>query len=756
MSKQILWLKEAGVRLEGYVKKYQGAEPIESCQVIWNEDSSEGHVVLDNEIRWTVKAISSGVVDSEEGMELIVDFRSDGCSMQSTAALSFELDNWSERNYVLVPGAVYAGNRFGVRELPYAPCWSKLNDHVPEVPTLITDVPRLSVDRNLHSAFHLLTGDASTPAIGIVDEQAAMGWLFVTDQSTELGDSSMHMAESVDRSSAQISFQAPGVRPHFKYEMATTRVPSTDNGHDFLPGDSVRIRSRIYRFPCASIQELYDHFAVVRQQGQKQEGTASSLPFSAAWDIQEMKYNAMNWNDELGYYAVGTIDMKHQDWQIGWVGGGMSSYALLLEGSELSIARAIDTLHFIFSSQTESGFFHGVCYKGKWYGDEFNDDPDRLYPEQWHILRKSADALYFIMKHLIALVTIRPTFTIPERWLEGTKRLADAFVKLWRMNGQFGQWVHSRTGEIVIGGSAGAAIAPAGLALCGRYFEDDIYKKTAELSANEYYEQFTRKGVTTGGPGEILQCPDSESAFALLESYIVLYETTGDRLWIKRAEEAALQAMTWCVSYNFRFPAGSTFDRLGIRTKGSVIANVQNKHSAPGICTLSGDSLFKLYRATGNKLYMDLLQEIAGNLPQYLSRQDRPIRGWDGHDMPPGYMSERVNMSDWEGKAYVGEVIPYSCWCEVSLMLSYAELPGIYVNKTKNQVSVIDGVMCSMNVTEEGIRILKVSNPTSFPAKVKLLAEDEEQAASTLLESCASITWQRIELASGETIEVII
>ena len=34
-------------------------------------------------------------------------------------------------------------------------------------------------------------------------------------------------------------------------------------------------------------------------------------------------------------------------------------------------------------------------------------------------------------------------------------------------------------------------------------------------------------GVTVGGPGEILKCPDSESAFAMLESFIVLYEVTG-------------------------------------------------------------------------------------------------------------------------------------------------------------------------------------------------------------------------------------
>jgi hypothetical protein len=742
-----------GIKLTGHITRYSQADPIESCVADLNGIESRVRTTAGAE--WTMHVTSAGHLNSVEGQELVAEFRSCGYSGQSTAAISFQLSDWSEQNYVLVPGAVYAGNRFGVRELSYAPCWTRLNDHGPDVPTLITDVPRLSTEPDVQSVFHLLTGDAATPAIGIWDKQLAAGWWFVTDQATAHGDTSMHFEESADRSLARITFQAPGIRPFTQYEMTTTKVPSTDRGHDFKPGDTVRIRIRLYRFSCMSAIELFTRFADVRKHGQPLSMLAPSLPFSAAWAIQEHKYNRMNWNEQLGYYGVGTIDMKHQDWQIGWVGGGMSSLALLLEGSEQSVDRALDTLRFIFSSQTESGFFHGVCYKGQWYGDEFNDAPDRPYPEQWHIVRKSADALYFIMKHLIALEQVLPEFVAPASWLEGTRQLADAFVKLWRTYGQFGQWVHTGSGDILIGGSAGASMAPAGLALYSSYIGDDTYLEVAKQSAAYYYERFTVPGVTTGGPGEILQCPDSESAFGLLESYIVLYEMSGDRTWMKRAEAAALQCMTWCVSYDFRFPEGSTFERLGIRTTGSVIANVQNKHSAPGICTLSGDSLLKLYRATGNERYVELLREIAGNLPQYLSREDRPVRGWDGHDMPPGYMSERVNMSDWEGKANIGEVIPYSCWCEVSLMLTYAELPGIYVNLTTNRVTVIDQVKCHLDVAEDGQHKLSVSNPTSYLAKVKLLVEDEAAAARPL-GACASIAWQRIELAPGETIRILL
>ncbi len=356
------------------------------------------------------------------------------------------------------------------------------------------------------------------------------------------------------------------------------------------------------------------------------------------------------------------------------------------------------------------------------------------------------------MKHILLLEQLQPNEEIPEQWLTATKRLADAFVKLWRQYKDFGQWVHTGTGKLLVGGSAAGAIVPAGLALCAEYFREPDYAAIALESAESYYDRFTAKGITTGGPGEILQCPDSESAFALLESYVVLLESTGDRRWARRAEEAADQAMSWCVSYDFGFPPASTFGKLGIRTLGSVIANVQNKHSAPGICTLSGDSLLKLYRATGQFKYLELLRDIAAQLPQYLSTEERPIRGWDGFDLPPGYMSERVNMSDWEGSECVGEVLPLSCWCEVSMMLSYAELPGVYVDKTQGRIVVLDGVDCLWDEDGEG-RWLSLSNPHAATITVKLLAEEDGDRLIPL-GACPTLKWRRVELAPGETARI--
>ena len=195
----------------------------------------------------------------------------------------------------------------------------------------------------------------------------------------------------------------------------------------------------------------------------------------------------------------------------------------------------------------------------------------------------------------------------------------------------------------------------------------------------------------------MLQCVDSESAFGLLESYVVLYDVTGEEKWLEYAKENAHYCSSWVVSYNYRFPETSEFGCLGMKTVGSVFANLQNKHSAPGICTLSGDSLFKLWKWTGDPLYLELVKDTAMTIGQYMSTDERPIYDWDisrearesgdpaqmeEHRLPQGFINERVNMSDWEGDGCIGGVFNGSCWSETSSLLALAEVIPLLEQET--------------------------------------------------------------------------
>lgn len=90
----------------------------------------------------------------------------------------------------------------------------------------------------------------------------------------------------------------------------------------------------------------------------------------------------------------------------------------------------------------------------------------------------------------------------------------------------------------------------------------------------------------------------------------------------QRGQQLARQACSWVVPCDFHWPKGGLFERIGhMFTTGTAYANTQNKHSAPGICTHSGASLFKLFRATGDRWLLDSRKsETPGHFTQSRAR----------------------------------------------------------------------------------------------------------------------------------------
>ena len=692
---------------------------------------------------WSVETQVKPVATDRCAYDLEVVFSvEEGTSSAVAGFVSFSFDKWSDDNYLLMPAAAYNGNRFNSKPLCYPPLAMDEEDRGLNPEILITDIPRLN--KSGPSKLQLLAKDLSTPCAGVHFPSLSRGLMVLTEQKSATGEYGYSVTENDDHSKASVVISVPGVREKVRYAWCKgVAVPSEDRGVCIGPKESMKLKCRVYMFDCGKTLDLFDEFVELRKDVTGKVDLLNSIPFSAAFDIQQEKYNRDNWHSQEGYYRVGVCDIPVNYWQLGWVGGGMSTYPLLTKGDDVSQERSLDTLEFMFSTQVDTGLLSGIYAYGKHLGDGHGNPGT----EDWVLTRKLADCLYFTMKHLMFLEKSARSGRIAA-WKAKTKKLADAFVKLWRQYGQIGQFVDYKTGEILVGGSTSAAIAPAGLALAGQYFEDESYIQVAGELAEHYYERDLANGITTGGPGEICQCPDSESAFGLLESFVVLYEVTGEAKWLGKAEDAAKMCFTWCVSYDFDFPEDTTFGRLEMKSAGSVWANVQNKHSAPGICTLSGDSLFKLYRATGKRMYLELIQEIAHNLPQYLSRADRPIA-----QLKPGWMNERVELSDWD--VPTGEVQGESSWCEISNMLSYVELPGIYVQLDTGFICVFDHCEAKLVDGEGSEKRLSVYNPTKWDAKVSVFAEDSSDMKVPIGQNrmCGLKSY---DVPAGQEVEVVL
>jgi hypothetical protein len=328
---------------------------------------------------------------------------------------------------------------------------------------------------------------------------------------------------------------------------------------------------------------------------------------------------------------------------------------------------------------------------------------------------------------------------MPAEWENHLTKFSNAFAKLWNTHGQFGHFIDMETGEIKVGGSNSAIMAVGGLALAAKYENRPELMEIAKNAARYYYNKFIYMGVSCGGPGEILQNNDSESAFATLESFVTLYELTGEQEWLNYAEDAAGLCATWIVSYDYKYPATSLFGKYDLRSAGSIWASTQNKHGGPGICTLSGDCLFKMYRYTGNEAYLEMIGKLAHNIMQYISREDVPL------SKHKGWVNERVNLSDWEGTEYIGGLnFDGNTWAQVSAMLAVVEIPGIYVNKKSNKLYVFDHV----NATLDG-NILKINNPTKFNASIRVFIDDSPKKtyAPGFVSTCPVV-----EVKAGESV----
>lgn len=664
-------------------------------------------------------------------------------TLTAPVSLSFiEEVEAGEEAFVFMPATAYNGNRQPSLKIPYPP-------YAAGGAEKITDIPRLP------DKLQLLSGDMSTPAMGVYQRESHQG-LLLLGHAMENG---RYTGWAVRQEAAKLSLRisTPGVREDHVYFFGSrpdgtgfypcTDMPSPDEGILLSAGESLTLTVKRHACEAPDIFSFYREFNAVREDlehGVRED----TVPFSHAFSCIEQKTLVVNQAPE-GYLMVGDGHTIPACWQAGWVGGGMNTLPLLMVGTPRAREEARRTILFITKKlQRPDGWYIPMFAGGTAYGDCFSDTSRPVL-----LVRKDADLLYFLLKQAFYQ---KEHDLLVEGEEESIRRQADAFVSLYQREGEFGQFLDMDTGKLLQRGTLSAAIAPAALCLAYLYFGDRAYLDCAREAAHQYAEAFRRQGFTNGGPGEILQAPDSESAFGLVESLTKLFQTTGEKEWLSLAQDAFDYAVTWCVSYDFPFPSWSEAAHLGAHTIGTVFANAQNKHSAPGICTLSAETLWQLYRATKDEKYVKWAVRISHALPQFVSRPDRPVMTLEGRNLPSGYMNERVQMSDWEGPETVGGFLYGSNWPETTMALTYAEVPGVYADLEAGKVYAFDHVEASL-AGEEDVKghgfpdacRLRLYNPTPYEAYVRVYAEKDTSRALPVWR--AGKLMQTVHLAGGET-----
>jgi len=721
------WLAPLAARLPHIVFTRYDHERCNAVEQRRTFDASQlaGTLAVDDSA-WQVGLAVRPVAGRPDALDFQAVFRCRrGRLDQASVGIEIPFDRWSADHYVLLPAAAYNGNRFLARKIPYSPKLYFVQDIGPDRPIIITDVPRLNLGPGV-SRIQERSGSLSVPAIGFHDAAAGRGFLLLTTQGNALGDHGLGIEETRDRDRAVISLTSPVVRELHSYRICDNEHPSLDRPRDFRAGDEVALTFRLYSFPAPKLQDFFDRFAAVRKDLAPPSAPRPVLPYSACFELLEKKFNRDNFVPGPGYYSVGPRQNFLQDWQIGWTGGMITTYPLWFAGGQQTRRNVERNFDWLFPNGiAPSGFFWDAGARGtEWIGGDIR----KPHTGNWHLIRKSADAVFYLLRQFRMMEQAGQR--VKPAWRNGLRRVCNAFLKLWHTHGQFGQFVHSLDGSVCVGGSTSGALAPAALALAAEYYDDDRYLEVALAAAEKYYAEFTRRGLSCGGPGDALQNPDSESWYSLIETYVTLFEATGRKKWLTRAGETARQFATWVVAYDFQFPPRSTFGRARIRATGSVYANTQNKHSAPGLCTFSGLGLFKLFRATGDRFHLDLLRDIAFGLPQYLPHPRRPLG-----QAQPGWMCERVNLTDWEGPERIGETLRMTTWAETSLLLTTIEIPGLYVQTDRALAVAFDHITAEIAGDDQETLSVRISNPTPEPARVRIWAETSRAARQALADN---------------------
>ena len=652
---------------------------------------------------------------------------------QAGVAVAFDQYDWTSDNYLLIPASVYNGNRQRIVNRAYAMGLDSTDYYRKDLALTSNPIPQLSPEFGAPSRLEVLVNNTATPAIACLKRKQKRGLLLLTDQGIERNgmvlDHGLIVEESRDRSVASLVVSAPGVRSRKPEFIGFSESP--DRGITVHKGETIQLKLTILDFPCEDVPELLAHFARNRKIHTQTAAPRDLMPMSEVFsqmvrNIDERYYEGA----EGSFYCP-----ENADWMsYGWVGGLINTYPMLALGDQARMQRVRHTFDFALPrAKGASGYYYDVLNAD---GKVLYRDAAIQHPEVG-LTRKNSDVLYWMVKQF-QLLKLQGKEVKPA-WEEAVRRLADAFVHTWQEEGTWGNYINVETGEIAVYNTTGGAMAVAGLTLAADYYQHPAYLPIARVAAKDYYESFKLVGFTSGGCGDILQTADAETAIALTTSLMTLFESTGDSLYLKQAADLAHLCATWTVSFDYRLPDETPLAKLGANLTGAVWASTQNKHGAPGFCTQSGDALFKLYRATGDTLYAELLRDI--------------IHAHTEGIQPNGKITERLTYCDADSRGSRGDG-GKTGWNETNGALMALEIPGLYLRTDKKQLYAFDAVRaCIVRETDQFLWI-EVTNPTRYDARVTLLAENQEEAEKPLGDH-AFLRWkEKISVKAGKTIQV--
>ncbi len=710
--------------------KYDGSTLAQKNDFVGNRISIDG-------AEWQYLLATTKKSSQKDALDISVTFKLLKGEMKSAGvAIAFDFNNWSTGNYTLIPASIYNGNRNKIEKRGYCTGYDQEDFYNKNIPQITTELPQLSPLPDVASKIEVSSCNSATPALCFFSPLYKRAFMALTEQGIRKGeqiiDNGFVIEESRNRTKASLIITAPGVRERKPEFIGFGSSP--DRGMDWKTGDKITMHLIVYSFKTDGIPGLLDKFMTERKVVTGPNYPRNLVPFSEVIKIMTRQIDK-RWLEKPDYQYY--CPENSEKICIGWIGGLMNTFPMLVLNDDLHRDRVVKTLNFALPAVVgKSGYFLAAM------------NPDRKasgrdwFPDQPIVLtRQNADALFWLMKQFMVLKAQGNSAAIEPEWEQAVNHLAQAFVNTWKKQGQWGNYLNHETGEIAVFNTTSGATAIGGLALASQWFNNPEFMVIAQEAANYYYQHdFVQKGFTYGACSDILQNADSETAAGLMTSLMVLYETSGNKKWLEMSRNVANLAATWVVSYDYELPKETELAQLNAKLAGAIWASTQNKHGAPGFCTSSGDPLFKIYRATGDHRYSDLMYDI--------------VHAWAEGMKPSGAITERLTYCDADNRgSRGGSEFGSTGWNELNGILMAMELPGIYLRTDKNELVVFDHVKAKIESRDKTGVVIQILNPTKYDARITILAENSDQAQKPL-GITAFASWPSVSVNKGKLITV--
>lgn len=277
-------------------------------------------------------------------------------------------------------------------------------------------------------------------------------------------------------------------------------------------------------------------------------------------------------------------------YEIGWADqGAMTARLLAIDAFRRDDSEQLDLATRILDGYVSTQWENGLLYP--FYSHNFIEDPaKRALPDSCN--------MGWAMTELVRSYHLYKDHGIDKPgYLEFSRKLADFAVSHYSTEWGFGKtWNVDGSARATAGGAGGFMIM--GLTEVYKTIRDERYLETAKKAMDFYYERDLDNFVCTAGALDCL-CVDKETAYPFVRAGLDLYEITGDKLWLTRAEMAAYYFFSWMFWYDAVYPVDSEFTKYGYYTTGGTLISAEHSALDPWGALLVTD-MMKLYHLTGN------------------------------------------------------------------------------------------------------------------------------------------------------------